>query len=301
LTILILGSQGYIGSNLTDFFLAKGDTVYGCDIISYTNNRYKYQKISILSSDFDTLFSNQQFDVCINAAGSGSVYHSIINPMNDFEANTMSVAKVLDTIRKYQPHCKYLHISSAAVYGNPKKLPIKESDPLSPLSPYGYNKLMSEQLCKEYHQLYNLPITIIRPFSVYGNGLQKQLLWDICTKLKNADTIKLYGTGNESRDFIHITELVALINNIIEKSSFTCDTFNAATGIETTIKKIATFFENHFGGYKKITFSGEAKEGDPINWRADITALLAIGFAPTVNIELAIAEYIQWFASLKND
>jgi dTDP-glucose 4,6-dehydratase/UDP-glucose 4-epimerase len=296
--ILVLGSHGFIGSHLVASFISKGYTVSGCDLVEDRAVGYAYQKLSILSPDFDTLFSSNQFDVCVNASGSGNVSYSLNHPISDFEANTLSVAKVLDTIRKYRPSCKYIHISSAAVYGNPKGLPIKESDTLAPLSPYGYHKLMSEQLCKEYYHLYNLPVTIIRPFSVYGNGLKKQLLWDICTKLKNADTISLYGTGNESRDFIHINEVIALINIIINKASFTGDIYNAATGKETSIRQIAEIFEKYFGSDKKINFSSEVKEGDPINWRAAIANAETLGFTPMANIEASIVEYIRWFTNL---
>lgn len=299
--IIILGSEGFIGSYLVDFFLTKEFEVFGCDIKELPSKDYTYQKISIFSSDFSILFFNKNFDVCINASGNGNVAYSVTYPMSDFEANTLSVAKVLDTIRKHQPSCKYIHISSAAVYGNPKNLPIKESDKLSPLSPYGYHKLMSEQLCKEYYELYNLPIAIVRPFSVYGKGLKKQLLWEICTKLKANDIIDLYGTGAESRDFLHITELVFLINIIIEKSCFDCDTYNAATGKETTIKEITTIFENNFGGLKKIIFSGKVKEGDPKNWRADITSVRALGFKPVIDVEESIIDYIKWYINLVNE
>jgi UDP-glucose 4-epimerase len=299
--ILVLGSHGFIGGNLVTSFISKGHSVTGCDLVEDVAVGYTYQKTSILSPDFDTLFSNTAFDVCINASGSGNVGYSMSHPISDFEANAYSVAKVLDTIRKYKPDCKYIHISSAAVYGNPVSLPIKEQDVLAPLSPYGYHKLISEQICKEYHHVYNLPVTIIRPFSIYGNGLKKQLLWDICTKLKKSDTISLYGTGKESRDFIHITEVINLINLIIEKGVFKCDIYNAATGIETTVQQIASIFENHFGSNKKILFSGEVKEGDPLNWRADINNALTIGFIPSGNIESCIIDYIKWFRALTNE
>ncbi|MBK6479818.1 MAG: SDR family oxidoreductase [Saprospiraceae bacterium] len=112
----------------------------------------------------ESIFRNERFDICINAAGNGSVAFSIGNPKTDFEANTYHVIKILDAIRMYQSECKFLQISSVAVYGNPIKLPINECDNLNPLSAYGFNKLMSEMICKEYHTLYNLPIAIIRPF-----------------------------------------------------------------------------------------------------------------------------------------
>lgn len=299
--ILVLGSEGFIGSHLVASFIDSGHTVTGCDLLEASVSKYQYQKMSILSSDFDTLFSNGAFDVCVNASGSGNVAYSMIHPIFDFEANTYAVAKVLDAIKKHQPSCRYVHISSAAVYGNPQQLPIRENDSLSPMSAYGYHKLMSEQLCKEYTHLYNIPVAIIRPFSVYGKGLRKQLLWDVCAKLANSNDIKLYGTGNESRDFIHISDMVALINIIIEKCSFKCNIYNAAAGTETTIREVANMFENYHKGSKKISFSGEEKKGDPINWRASVDNAASLGFVPKANMEKEVTDYIEWYYHLTDE
>ncbi|MEJ7676469.1 MAG: SDR family oxidoreductase [Segetibacter sp.] len=260
MNILILGVQGFIGKHLVNFFINKSHAVTGCDLVEFSTQSYTYYKASILSPDFESIFLGQSFDVCINASGSGNVGYSISHPYSDFQANTVAVAKVLDTLRKYNPACKYLHISSAAVYGNPGRLPIKEGDNHAPLSPYGFHKVMSETICKEYYQLYNLHITIIRPFSVYGNGLKKQLLWDICQKLHKNDSISLFGTGKETRDFLHISDLLLLIMKIIENSPFECDIYNAATGTETTIRQIADIFEKNFPGSGQISFSGEVKK-----------------------------------------
>ncbi len=293
--VLILGSQGFIGSNLVDYFITQGHNVFGCDLMELTSSMYTYQKVSVLSSDFDSLLIDEKFDACINASGSGNVSFSVGHPISDFEANTYSVAKVLDTIHKYQPACKYMHISSAAVYGNPETLPITEQSKLGPLSPYGYHKWMSELLCKEYHHLYKLPIAVLRPFSVYGNRLRKQLLWDICQKLQAQDKILLYGTGNESRDFIHISDLCSLIDLVIKHSNFEANIYNAATGNETTIREIADIFCANYPG-KEIGFSGECKPGDPVNWRADISRIKAYGFKQTISLEDGIKEYIHWFS-----
>lgn len=296
MNILILGSQGFIGSHLVTYFLNKEYIVYGCDLVEYSTDKYNYQKISILSSDFETLFINQRFDVCIYAAGSGNVAYSVLHPNSDFEANTLAVVKVLDTLRKFQPLCKYLQISSAAVYGNPNQLPVKETARIAPLSPYGYHKWMCEILCKEYHELYNINIAIIRPFSVYGNGLRKQLFWDICEKLSHMDHIHLFGSGNESRDFLHIEDLCKLINAVIDQSAFEGDIYNAATGTETTIREIADIFQSTFPGNKKISFSSEVKPGDPINWNADVSKIKNIGFEPVISLATGIPDYIHWYS-----
>lgn len=297
--LLIIGSEGFIGSNLVQFFLQQGNEVIGCDVTETSTHKIKYQQNDGNGGFWNELFKTYRPEVCINAAGSGNVSYSIQHPQGDFEANCFDVFCVLDAIRQHAPSCKYVHLSSAAVYGNPKQLPVNEDDKLRPLSPYGWHKLLSEHICREHTELYNLRTVIIRPFSVYGNGLKKQLLWDVCKKLEVADKISLFGTGNESRDFIHISDLVQLINIVIEKSSFNCEVYNAACGVETTIKEIADLFVSAYED-KYISFSGETKEGDPINWRADINKIKSLGFAPSTQLEEGIANYISWYKATEN-
>jgi UDP-glucose 4-epimerase len=294
LNILILGSEGFIGSHLVEYFVSNGNNVAGCDLIEHVGDSYAYQKVSLLSPDFDTLFLNDKYDVCINAAGSGNVAFSLTHPISDFEANTMSVAKVLDTIHKHQPSCRYIHLSSAAVYGNPNQMPVTETCDIAPLSPYGYHKWMSEILCNEYFRLYRLPVVILRPFSVYGNRLRKQLFWDICQKLKDAQNIELFGSGNESRDFIHIKDLCVLMDKIIKHASFEADVYNVASGNEISIREVAEIFESIYPGNKKIRFSSTTKAGDPLNWKADISKIEGFGFKAAVSFNEGIHNYIEW-------
>jgi dTDP-glucose 4,6-dehydratase/UDP-glucose 4-epimerase len=299
LKVLILGSTGFIGSHLVNHFCENKNIVFGCDLVELDSRDYNYSKLSVLSSDFEQLFINHSFDVCINASGSGNVGYSIENPLSDFEANSLSVFKILDCIKKHQPSCKYLHISSAAVYGNPLRLPIIETDELSPLSPYGFHKLISETICKEFHQLFGIRTAIIRPFSVYGNGLKKQLLWDICKKLDTNNDIELYGTGRESRDFIHVNDLVHIVDLIIASATFENDVFNVANGEETNIQYLATIFKQYFKG-KEISFSGKTKNGDPLNWKADISKIIRLGYCPKVTLEEGVINYITWYKQSKN-
>ncbi len=295
--ILILGSEGFIGNHLVNYFLKKGFAVSGCDLCEApSQSNYQYYKVSRLSPELENVFGVQLYDYCVNAAGSGNVSFSVDHPLSDFEANSYSVALILHTIQKMQPQCKFVHISSAAVYGNPQRLPVKETDNLLPISPYGFHKLISELLCKEYFQLYSLHIAVIRPFSVYGPGLRKQLLWDIFQKCKLSDVISLYGTGNESRDFIHISDLCELIFTVVQNADFRCSFFNAASGVETSISKISELFISNLPKGKKITFSGEEKKGDPLNWRADINNVKSIGFSPRIELAEGIKNYIAYFS-----
>lgn len=292
--ILILGSEGFIGNRLVRYFLDHQFNVTGCDLIESSNTEYTYHKISLLSADVEDIFTGQKYDVCINAAGSGNVPYSITHPLSDFDANVSAVIHVLDAIRKFNGSCRYLHISSAAVYGNPVSLPVMEIHPRKPVSPYGYHKCMSEMICEEYHAIYKSRLAVIRPFSVYGEGQKKQLLWDICKKLHGTDQITLFGTGAESRDFIHIKDVAALIHLIIDQDKFDGQVFNAASGRETTIREIADMFMSNFKN-KSILFSGEVRKGDPLNWRADISEIAAIGYTPSIDLIDGVRKYIHWF------
>src|SRR5688572_8068708 len=125
--VLVLGSEGFIGKYLTQFFQAKQYNVYGCDLFETSSTSgYNYLKVSRLSPEWDEIFSENKYDVCINAAGSGNVPYSMSHPLIDFEANSLDTIRILEAIRKFNKVCKYLHISSAAVYGNPEQLPIVE-------------------------------------------------------------------------------------------------------------------------------------------------------------------------------
>lgn len=300
MNVLIIGSHGFIGSHLCDHFTNKAYKVYGADILEApTFLNYNYVKVSGSTSEWEDLLNLVPFDFCINAAGSGNVSFSVQNPVNDFEANTLDVIKILDALRKKQSTCKYVHISSAAVYGNPLILPISENTILDPISPYGFHKMMSEVLCKEYHKLYNIPIIIIRPFSLFGVGLHKQLLWDVCNKIKQDDSITLFGTGDETRDFLHISDFVLLLVILMNKSNFTCDIYNAASGREISIREVASIFESVMLDCKKINFNGVTKAGDPLNWRADISKITELEFKPMARFNDSIIEYINWFNELQ--
>jgi UDP-glucose 4-epimerase len=297
--LLIIGSEGFIGSHCIDHFMAKGNDVWGLDLYEQPTKLYSYTKVSRLSPEFEEIFQQHQFDVVINAAGSGNVNYSMSHPIIDFEANCLDTIRTLDVIRKYQQQCKYIHVSSAAVYGNPVKLPVNEKDAMNPMSPYGWHKLISENLCLEYTLVYNLKTAIVRPFSVYGPGLKKQLFWDLYQKCINAkDAIQLFGTGTESRDFIYISDLVAALDIIINKGRMQAECYNLASGVETTIADVVKTYFEVAEIRSPYSFNGHVREGDPRNWRADISTISDLGFRPSVELSAGLSNVVKWLRSL---
>lgn len=296
--VLILGSEGFIGNHLVQFFLQKKWEVTGCDLIEASVTGYQYHKISLLSADLEQLFSGLKYDACINAAGSGNVPYSLTHPLSDFEANVSSVIHVLEVIRKYNPDCRYLHISSAAVYGNPRQLPIEETAILAPLSPYGWHKQMSEQLCLEYYQQFGVRTAVTRPFSVYGPGLRKQLFWDVYQKLAKAgDALELWGTGKESRDFILVEDLVQALWLILEKGNMKGEAYNVATGVETTIEQAVGLFIRALQKNTTLIFNQKGRPGDPLYWKADISRLTSLGFEPAWSLEKGLQLTANWITA----
>ena len=112
--------------------------------------------------------------------------NSFKDPLFDFNLNVFNVFKILEAIKLFNDKCKFVNLSSAAVYGNPDILPIIETSTILPISPYGFHKSISETIVKEYYSVYKIQSISLRVFSVYGEYLKKQLFWDLYNKILNS-------------------------------------------------------------------------------------------------------------------
>jgi dTDP-glucose 4,6-dehydratase/UDP-glucose 4-epimerase len=290
--ILIIGSKGFIGSHLVRYLNKKHD-IWQCDVVvDYTATQYI--QVDVSNSDFNTIFASQSFDVCINCSGAASVPDSLKNPYRDFLLNTANVYAILNAIRTHCPTCKFINMSSAAVYGNPQTLPVIETATIAPMSPYGRHKLMAEVICKEFAEEYNVPTCSLRIFSAFGNGLCKQIFWDMNRKMTDTIESVFFGTGDESRDFIHIQDIVQVVDLVIKNADFKGEAINVANGNATTICEAANLFALLKGYKGKIIFNGSVREGDPRFWQADISTLKSWGYKQTITLEQGLKEYIKW-------
>jgi UDP-glucose 4-epimerase len=296
--ILIVGSKGFIGGHLATFLKSRLDiVVYECDVmVDYEKENYFL--IDATNADYQNIFQNNTFDICVNCSGAASVPDSIKNPLRDFTLNTYNVVKMLEAIRVNQPGCKFINLSSAAVYGNPEQLPVLENLHLNPISPYGIHKMQAEQVCRTYSSFYNIPTCSLRIFSAYGNGLKKQLFWDLFQKAKKGKEIELFGTGQETRDFIHVDDVSNAIFCCLQKAEFKGEAINVANGEETSISSAVKTFYSFFPKEKKVRFNGQVKKGDPLNWRADISQLKEMGYAQSVDLHDGLSNYFLWISRL---
>jgi dTDP-glucose 4,6-dehydratase/UDP-glucose 4-epimerase len=204
---------------------------------------------------------------------------------------------IAEAIRRRQSECKLINLSSAAVYGNPKVLPVAEDAQLVPQSPYGWHKLLSEQICREYAEQFGVKTISLRIFSAYGEGQKKLLFWDTYQKVINTKdgTIEMFGTGNETRDFIYIGDVMQAMECVVNEASFNGQTINVASGLSTSIADAVNVFLKEAGMlHIQPNFLGNNKEGDPIYWQADIRKLEQLGFVQPVSLSLGLKRTIEW-------
>ena len=298
--IIITGCNGFIGRSLVSNFTSQDYHVIGIDRndppdeISNLFN-YKYYKLDLPSKLIDESLIKYQPEYVIHAAGPSSIIASLRNPSVDFSGSVINLYSLLDGIRKYSPTTKIIFLSSAAVYGNVKVLPISEKSQIKPISPYGFHKLLCEMILDEFYQLYNLQSCIIRIFSVYGRGLKSRIFWDICKQASKSKTVSLFGNGNETRDFIHMKDLMNVVNIVIEKGNYNAVRYNVASGTEVKICDLAKIIINNLNLGNEIIFNNQKRKGDPDQWVADIGEINELGFRPSVDIESGLKEYTQWF------
>lgn len=291
--ILITGQNGFIGSNCTKFFAQKGYDIFGIDI--FGENCSNFIKGEVNLNNLKSF--NQNFDVIIHLAGSGTVGLAQKSPELEHLKTVGSTEHILEYMRLYNKEAKLIYSSSAAVYGDLYDRPISENDILNPISIYGQHKVEVEKMCKNYHNHFGLNINIIRFFSIYGEGLKKQLLWDFCNRVvKNSDAKSLpcFGTGKEKRDFIHIKDVIQLIEILIERDNkFTI--MNCGTGKEICVYDVLNSIckELNFSG--DLNFDNLVKEGDPKALIANVDEAKTIGFEPNIKAEEGIKYYVEWF------
>lgn len=200
---------------------------------------------------------------------------------------------ILESIRTYSPNSHLILISSAAVYGYQDINLLSEDLVLNPCSIYGFNKAIAEQLTMNYVNFYKLKASIIRPFSVYGPGLRKQVIFDLITKFtkKSSDPIEIKGTGIETRDFIHVNDIVSGIEKIIRASHY--GIINLGTGNGTTLVELASMIGYLVNQNVDFKFLGVVNDLDPPRLIADTAKALEIGITPSIDIASGLDEAVR--------
>ena len=286
-TALVTGAAGAIGHHVVRTLVRRGWRVIG---IGHGNPASDLQLADWVSGEIeatnlDRLTRQERPFAVLHLAGGSSVGPSISSPEEDFRRTVETTKRLIEWIRVATPDTALVQSSTAAVYGHAELVPIRESEPKRPVSPYGQHKLLTEQIVAGAAREFNLNVVNLRLFSVYGPGLRKQLVWELCTRLaRGTRELRLAGTGLESRDWLHIEDAAAMLVDAISLAAPYAPVFNGCTGIGTSVSDVGRAVLTGFGVEAKLTFSGERRAGDPLHLVGDPAAARAAGLSAQIPV-----------------
>lgn len=282
--ILVTGSSGQLGSYIIESI---PDSI-GLDI-----KPSRYTKIVFdLRKDPEEILKNYEISEIIHSAAQVSVVKSVESPIFDAHSNIMATLNLLEFARKYDLR-QFIYISSAAVYGEPRYLPIDEEHPTEPKSPYGLSKLTGERYSLLYSSLYGLKVTSIRPFNIFSarqspSSPYSGVITTFVNRAKKGLPLIIYGDGEQTRDFVNVYDVIQLIKLVMKRRA--TGIYNCGTGKETSINELAKLILELSGRDLKIIYD-KPREGDIKRSYADISRALDIGYSPKTNLKEDLKRY----------
>jgi UDP-glucose 4-epimerase len=296
--VLVTGGAGFVGyhlcnklQNLTDDLTIYDNLSSGK--IENVNDVSKAQFVKGDILDLKGLFDLPKQDLIYHLAAQVVVPYSMENPMIDFETNAKGTLSVLEKARK--DDAKLVFASSAAVYGNPTQMPTTEEYGFHPVSCYGLSKVVGEEYCQMYSEQYGLDVVITRFANVYGLRCHG-VIHDFLDKLaKNPNKLEIIGTGLQSRDLVHISDVVDLLITVGSLQSVNGETYNVGLGKTTKIIDLAKMMLTILGLQDRtlITTTGVSWHGDiQTIWFDNSKAKKELGWNPKVTLEDSIKEVI---------
>jgi UDP-glucose 4-epimerase len=299
--IIVTGGAGFIGSNLVDKLINEGYKVFVIDNLSTgkkenLNKKAIFYKADICHLDkILPLFKG--IDYVFHLAANPRVIFSVENPIESHKVNVDGTLNVLYASYKNKVK-RLIFASSAAVYGDIKKLPLKENITPNPVSPYGLHKLIGEYYCKLFSNLYNLETICLRYFNVYGprmdpNGPYALVIGKFLKLRKENKPLTIYGDGKQTRDFVYVDDVIkANILAMKSKKVGKGEVINICSGKNYSINYIAKLI-----GGKKVYLpkrKGEIKYtlGD------NSLAKKLLGWKPEISLEEGIKKCKEYFYNI---
>ena len=276
-SILVTGSTGFIGTHLLKTLNKRNDSVYAASRndgdISLTQTWNSFPDCNIV----------------IHLAGKSFVPDSWTDVYGYSQTNLLSTIAALEYCKNKNARLIFL---SSYLYGNPFSLPISENAPLIIQNPYALTKKWAEESCEFYSNNYNIPVTIIRPFNVYGPGQSSSfLLPQIINQIKSKNEIKLKDL-TPKRDYIYITDLINAIIKAID-TNLGFEIFNIGSGVSYSVEEIVSIIQKIFGLNLPVLSEDTIRKGEIMNTIAEISkANQILNWAPIYSIYDGLKETI---------
>jgi UDP-glucose 4-epimerase len=308
---LVTGAAGFIGSRLCKVLLEKGHSVKGID--SFTDFYPRWIKENNLAP----LLANDKFefineDICrldltktfkapsivFHLSAQAGVRTSWGKNFSVYTKNNIQATQKLLEAAKESPVHKFIYSSSSSVYGACPDLPMSETSPLQPYSPYGVTKLAAEHLCHLYFRNYGVPVVSLRLFTVYGPGQRPDMAFHNFFKavLENR-SISVFGDGQQTRDFTYVNDIVSAMTSSIENGKIG-EIYNLGGGNRKKLEDVFPLIEDICQEKLKIQ-TQEKQRGDVQHTFADIKkAQTDLGYLPRTQIEEGLQEEWKWLKKI---
>jgi len=307
--VLITGAAGFIGSHLSERLLDDGWTVVGVDNFDdfydpqikrgNISDCLKDKKFQLIEADIrDGAVMDKTvgdgIEIIVHLAALAGVRPSIAQPLLYADVNVNGTMVLLEAAKKHKVG-KFIFGSSSSVYGNSEKVPFSEDDNVDfPISPYAATKKAGELICHTYHHLYDMSMTCLRFFTVYGPRQRPDLaIHKFATLIEQDKPIPVYGDGTMMRDFTYIDDIIDGTVAAMDK----CEGFNIYNLGESrpiTVNDLVSEIENALG-QKAIKENQPPQPGDVERTYADISkAAKELGYNPSTLIREGLAKFVTW-------
>src|ERR1043166_7873611 len=299
---LVTGGAGFIGSNVAKLLVEEGYDVFVIDNLfsGYRKNIDQLKSVHFIEADVRdevaVAHAMEGTEIVFHLAASVGNVRSIEQPVEDSEVNLLGTIRVLEAARRAGVR-KLICSSSAAIFGELRRLPIPEDHPTEPDSPYGVSKLAEEKMCLVYSKLYELDAICLRYFNVYGVNQRYDAYGNVIPifahRLLRGEPLVIYGDGEQTRDFVNVAD-VARANLSAARSPGVTGAFNIGSGVAISVNRLIGMMMEPSETSVSVKHV-EPRKGEVRDSRADIsTAREVLAYEPMVHLEQGLREYMRW-------
>ena len=306
---LVTGAAGFIGARTSQMLMEQGHTVVGIDNVNdaydprikeyrlkklQAQPGFKFHKHDISEKSAIDLFKNEKIDGVINLAARAGVRFSVDNPWVFVESNVMGTLNMLEVCRQFG--CKkFILASTSSIYGENPQYPTPETASSSePMQPYAASKKGAEALTHSYHHLYDIDVTIVRYFTVYGPAGRPDLaIFRFVKWIMEGEPIRINGDGNQSRGFTYVDDISR--GTIAALKPLGYEVINLGGHAVISINGLVELVEDLTGKKANVQY-GPPNLADMFMNQADVSkARDVLGWNPQVNLREGISNLIEWY------
>lgn len=306
MNVLITGGAGFIGSHLVDRLIEEGHRVSVLDNLSFGelanikrhrgDSSFRFLEGDIRNLE-DVTNALEGVDYVLHEAAITSVPFSVKNPQTTMDVNVGGTVNLLNVGSEMNVE-RFVFASTCAVYGEAKSLPISEDHTLDPSSPYAESKLSAEEECLSRANSNGIETVILRYFNVYGprqsGGSYAGVISKFLDSLRDDESPTIFGSGEQTRDFVHIKDVVKANMLALGKKDAAGRTFNVGSGNSVTVKRLFETIREILGKENIDPDYGDPRPGDILHSRADLTrANEGLGYEPEISLKKGLEKLIE--------